>query len=79
MNQKLTKTYTDFTNAAKSFISHQMQGKGDEKVTARYIFQNECYFSIFFCPLFLDMSKNLLSFQNVTCFYISCIFSFFYF
>ena len=57
MNQSLSKTYTDFTNAAKSFISHQMQGKGDEKVTARYIFQNECYFSIFFCHLFLVMSE----------------------
>ena len=81
MNQQLsTNTYTyDFTNAAKSFISHQMQEKWDEKVTARYIFQNKCYFSIFFCPLFLGTWKNVLNFQNVICFYIPYIFSFFYF
>ena len=80
MNQYLSKTYTqDFTNAAKSLNSHQIHEKWDEKITARYIFQNKCYFSIFFCPLFLGTWKNVLNFQNVICFYIPYIFSFFYF
>ena len=37
-----------FINAAKSLIGHKMQEKWDGKVTARYIFQNKCYFSVFF-------------------------------
>ena len=35
-----------------------MQEICDEKVTARYIFQRKCYFSIFFCPSFIGMWKN---------------------
>ena len=42
-------------NAAKSFITNNMREKWDGKVTTIYIFQNKCYFPIFFCPLFFDI------------------------
>ena len=53
-----------FINAAKSLIGHKMREKWDGKVTARYIFQNKCYFSIFF-PIILRYVKNVLNFQKV--------------
>ena len=80
MNQYLSKAYTqDFTNAAKSLNSHQIHEKWDEKITARYIFQNKCYFSIFFCPSFLGMCKNVLNFQIVIAFIFHIYFHFFIF
>ena len=79
MNQYLSKTYTqDFIDAAQSLVSHKIQEKWDGKVTARYTSQNKCYFSIFFCPLFLSMWKNVFSFQNIIAI-IFHIFSIFYF
>ena len=35
-------------NVTKSLISHKIQEKWDGKVTARYKFQNKCYFPILF-------------------------------
>ena len=75
--EKHTHTYTqDFINVAKSLISHKMQEKWDGKVTARYTFQNKCYFSIFYCPLFLGMWKNALKFQNAIAIIFHIFFNF---
>ena len=56
-------TYTqDFINATKSLIidSGKMRWKSNIN-----IFQNKCYFFIFFCSLFLGMLKSVLNFQNI--------------
>ena len=56
-----------------------MQEKWDEKVTARYIFQNTHYFFIFFLPFILRYVKKCTQFLECYCFYIPYIFSYFYF
>ena len=47
------------------------------KSNSMYTFQNKCYFFIFFCPSFLHMRKNVLSFQNVIAIIFHIYFQFF--
>ena len=56
----------DFINVGKSFISNNIQEKWDGKVPQTSIFQNKCYFSIFFA-LFLRNAKKCA--QSLECYY----------